>query len=146
MVSEVVKIIYFALDTVVLSLKMSERDVISLTSVVKGHHVYDYEYQIPERFKCCVEDNNLFSRHAIVVKSKKEGEEIIGHVPDSLANILRPLMSAGIVICINGRIIARHIRAPEGTWTQGGGIQIQCKYKIYCKRQHRQYVRNKLKK
>merc|ERR1712080_115341 len=70
---------------------MSER-------AVKGHHVYNYQYEIPERFKCCVEDNNLFTRHAIVVKWKREGEEIIGHVPDSLAKILLPLMSARIVV------------------------------------------------
>ena len=74
--------------------------------------MYNYEYEIPERFKCCVEDNNPLSRHAIVVKSNKLDEAIIGHVPDSLANILQPLMSAGIVICISGRIIAKHIRAP----------------------------------
>ena len=86
---------------------MTERDVISLTSVVKGHHVYNYEHEIPDRFKCCVEHNNLFSRHAIVVKSNKEGETIIGHVPDSLANILHQLMSAGIVICISGRMDTR---------------------------------------
>ena len=79
------------------------------------------------------------------MKSKREGEEIIGHVPDSLAKILLPLMSAGIVMCINGRIIARQIHAPEGSWTQGGGIQIPCKYKIYCTKQHRQYVKDKLK-
>ena len=46
------------------------------------------------------------------MKSKREGEEIIVHVPDSFAKILLPLMSAGIVMCINERIIARQIHAP----------------------------------
>ena len=110
---------------------MTARDVISLTSVMKGHHVYNYEYEIPERSKCCVEDNNLFSRHPIVVKSNKEGEAIIGHV--------------SYLLCKWENNCETHIRAPEGTWTHGGGIQIPCKYKIYCKRQHRQYVKNKLK-
>ena len=51
-------------------------------------------------------------------------EKIIGHVPQSFAKILQPLMKNGVVIRLNGKIVVTHIRAPEGTWTQGGGIQI----------------------
>ena len=39
---------------------------------------------------------------------------------------------AGIDICRSGRKIGRHIRAPENTWTQGGGIKFRVN-KIYCK-------------
>ena len=39
-----------------------------------------------------------------------------------------------------------HARAaPEGTWTQGGGIELPCKYKIYRRENCKDMVQNLLK-
>ena len=73
----------------------STKIVISISSVEKGHHVYNYEYEIGETFMCFTEYGNQFISHWIVVKAKSE--ETIGHIPDSLANILRPLLKDGII-------------------------------------------------
>ena len=35
--------------------------------------------------------------------------------------------------------------APEGTWTQGGGIGLPCKYKLYVDIKNKKTVRNILK-
>ena len=73
-------------------------------------------------------------------------EKITGHGLDSLAEILWPLMKNGVVICLNGKTVGRYIRGPECTWTQGGGIQIPWKYKIYCRENHKEMIKNKLQK
>ena len=79
------------------------------------------------------------------MKSEGDTEENIGHVRDSFVKVLQPFMRNGVVIRLNGKIIGRDIRAPEGTSTQGGGIQIPSKYKIYCGSKHKEIVKSKLK-
>ena len=82
---------------------MSEIKSISISSMVKGHHVSNYN--IPKRFLCSIEENNFHSQYAIVVRPKSDMEKIIGHVPDSLSEILQPLMKNGVVIRLNGKIV-----------------------------------------
>ena len=54
------------------SYEMSTDSEISISSVIKGHHVYNYAYRIGERFKCICEDDNLMSARAIVVKCNRK--------------------------------------------------------------------------
>ena len=127
------------------SYEMLTDSEISISSVIKGHHVYNYAYRIGERFKCICEDVNLMSARAIVVKCNSE-VTTIGHVPDSHAKILWPLIKNGTVKKMKGRIIANSIRAPQGTWTFGGGIHLPCRYKLICNAEHKEFVKGKLRK
>ena len=92
---------------------------------------------------CFRERRNRFSENAIVVqkvlndtecnnKKKKKAEEVIaGHIPESLSEVLSPLMDCWMLVCITAIINAEHRQAPEGTWIPGGGIEIPGTYKIY---------------
>ena len=115
-----------------------------ISSRVKGHHEYQHSYKVGEKFNCYPQPDNVFSRHAIVVKSCNK--KTIGHIPDGLANILFTLMKDGKVKRIYGEIIGIARSAPEGTWTQGGGIELPCRYYIYGDLKYKDVVREKLRK
>ncbi len=55
-------------------------------SCVKGHHVYRSQFIIGAIFNCEHEASNAHSTWAIVVK--KPTGEVVGHIPDSLAEVL----------------------------------------------------------
>ena len=72
-------------------------------SRIKGHHVYNYQYEIGEELVCFRERSYRFSENAIAVqkalgdsqcnkKKKKKAEEVVGHIPESLSEVLSPLM------------------------------------------------------
>ena len=94
---------------------------------MKGHHVYNYQYEIGEEVVCFRDRRNRFSENAIVVqkalgdsecnkkKKKKTVEFIMGHIPESLSEVLLPLMDCWTIIRITAVIDAEHRRAPEGT-------------------------------
>ena len=75
---------------------------------------------------CIPEPDNNNSKHAIVVqKTSSNNTEMIGHVPDKLAEILfNPLAQDDIKLSC--RITGHSRPAIEGTWVQGGGIEIPC--------------------
>ena len=52
----------------------------------------------------------------------------MGHIPESLSEVLSPLMDCWTIIRITAVIDAEHRRAPEGTWIPGGGIEIPCTF------------------
>ena len=115
----------------------------TITSSVKGHHEYQYSYKVGEKFRCHLHPNNVFSEHAIIVKSYNN--KTIGHIPDGLAQLLSTLVKDSKIKQIYG-VITGHARAtPEGTWTQGGGIERPCKYKIYGRENCKDTVQNLLK-
>ena len=73
------------------------------------------------------ERRNRFSENVIVVqkalgdsecnkkKKRKVEEVIVGHIPESLSEVLSPLMDCWTIIRITAVIDAEHRRAPEGT-------------------------------
>ena len=81
------------------------------------------------------EPGNTHSAHAIIVKIRESSthhaaEQTAGHVPDSLAEILyQPLVDGNITI--NSKITGQSRSAPEGTWVQGGGLEIPCLYEVF---------------
>lgn len=123
----------------------------SVKSRIKGHHVYNYPNTIGEEITCFRERRNNFSDNALVVKkvmnnkesckkktkTKKSAEVIVDHVPESLSKVLTPLMDTWAVVRVVAVIDAEHRRAPEDTWTSGGGIEIPCTYKIYTAKVHK---------
>ena len=110
-----------------------------ISSRIKGRHVYNYTYTIGERITCEMEDNNQMSKNAISIYSSLN--EKIGHVPETLAIKLTPLWKDWSISEITGKITGS---APEGTWTQGGGIEIPSIYNIVGDKQHKVKVRNVL--
>ena len=129
-----------------------------IKSRIKGHYVYDYKYLLKEELECLREPTNRFSSHAIVVKPKtrndkrkqkqllSESEKIVGHVPDTLAEILYPLMTTWKIISVTATVEGNHRAAPEGMWVPGGGIEIPCTYKLYGAKLHKKNVRNIIRK
>ena len=59
-------------------------------------------------------------------------EQTVGHVPDTLAEVLfQPLVDGNINV--NANITGQSSSAPEGTWVQGGGLEIPCFYEVFVK-------------
>ena len=85
----------------------------TITSSVKGHHEYQYSYKFGGKFRCHLQANNVFSEHAIIVKSYSN--KTIGHIPDGLAQLLSTLVKDGKIKQIYGVIIGHARAAPEGT-------------------------------
>ena len=133
-----------------------------IRSRIKGHHVYDSKYLLKEELECVREPTDRFSSHAIVVKPKKiplndnkgkqkkqtkvECDKTVGHVPDSLAEILSPLMATWKILSVTAIVESNHRAAPEGIWVPDGGTEIPCTYKLYGAKLHKKNVRDVIKK
>ena len=89
-----------------------------------------------------MEDDNVFSRNAIAIFSRLD-EKIVS---EQLATKLKPLWRDGCITEITGKITGEARSATEGTWNQGGGIEVSCIYNIVGKKKHKIKVRNTLKK
>ena len=114
-------------------------------SCVKGHHVYRASFTVGAFFDCEQEPSNTRSSWAIVVKNPGSGE-IVGHVPDNLAEVLSPILSSGEVQIMKCEVTGLSRAAAEGVWVQGGGIVIPCTYILMGKKLGKPSVREKLKK
>ena len=79
-------------------------------------------------------------------KSKIKNDDIVGHIPDKLAEALyQPLVDGIITVtcCITGQSRP----AIEGVWVQGGGIEIPCIYNVQVlkgKKDERKKLKNNL--
>ena len=107
----------------------------TIKSRIKGDHIYKADPRINSTCGCFPEPGNTHSAHAIIVKIKESSthhaaEQTAGHVPDSLAEILyQPVVDGNITI--NSKITGQSRSAPEGTWVQGGGLEIPCLYEVF---------------
>ena len=72
-----------------------------LKSRVKGHHEYRYCYQVGEKFRGYQQPENIYSRYAIIVKSRNN--TIIGYIADGLAKLLHGF-DEGKIKRIDGKI------------------------------------------
>ena len=66
-----------------------------------------------------------------------EFDEIIGHIPEFLAQVLAPMLLSGEILSIHvvKKCSGESRNVPEGTWMLRGGIEIPCIYQIYgCKK------------
>ena len=124
--------------------------IAKISSRIKGHHVYDYKYTINEKLTCVPGSTNKYSSNAIVVKpkgeenvkrikvekekkkkKKKSRAEIVGHVPEALAQVLYTLISTGKINVMKATVTRMHMDAPEGKWVPGGGVEIPCTNCVY---------------
>ena len=67
--------------------------------------------------------------NAIVVKSGND--DIVGHVPETLAKKLLNFMKSHQIEIMDSDVTGDPRPAPEGKWVIGGGIEIPCKYRLY---------------
>lgn len=121
-----------------------------LTSKVKGHHVYNSDCSIGDKFACQPEPHNRHRKNEnaiIVIKSElKESEQekakgnIIGHVPNALAQNTCPFLKDGTVTSMTSEITAEARKAAEGTWVLGGGVELPCVYYVFGNRKHKVQV------
>lgn len=119
-------------------------------SKVKGHHVYNSDCSIGDKFACQPEPHNRHSKNQnaiTVIKSKlKESEQekakdnIICHVPNALAQNTCPFLKDGTVTSMTSEITAEARKAPEGTWVLGGGIELPCVYYLFGNRKREAQV------
>lgn len=117
--------------------------VAKITSRIKGHHVYQHSYGVGEQFECEIEPTNLHSNNAIAVKNVDK--QMVGHVPEALAEKLQPLIKSWKIWKVTTIITGKERRAPEGTWVLGGGIELPCTYYLYGPKLHKRFVRDALK-
>ena len=84
----------------------------TLTTVVKGDHVYSPGDGIGELLFWELEPANLFNVHGNalkVVKRNKNEDQIIGHLPDSLAEKITPFMRQALLKTIKTEITGKRI-------------------------------------
>ena len=131
---------------------MASVRIASITSRIKGHHVYEHKYIVGEEFSCFLEPGNPHSPrdNAFVVKKRVEDtdkkETVVGHIPKPLAQILGPMLKDRTVHSIVAKITGEKRGAPEGVWVQGGGIALPCKYFVYGLKTSKQRVKHELRK
>ena len=64
---------------------------------------------------------------------------------NEMSQLLSTLVKDGKIKQIYGVLTGHARAAPEGTWTQGGDIELPCKYKIYGRENCKYMVQNLLK-
>ena len=58
------------------------------TSCIKGHHHYNYKYQVCKELKCLEEPDIEFSKHTILENIGNEENRIAGRMPDVLYGMM----------------------------------------------------------
>ena len=113
---------------------MASRSVLlgSLTSRIKGDHVYRSGVKVGDHLFCTIEPDNKQSDNAIVVKSGND--DIAGHVPETLAKKLFNFMKSQQIEIMDSEVTGHPRPAPEGKWVVGGGIEIPCKYRLWAEK------------
>ena len=97
---------------------MASVRIASITSRIKGHHVYEHKYKVGVKFSCFLDPGNPHSPSeiAIVVKTRVKDtdkkETVVSHIPEPLAQILGPMLKDGTVHSIVAKITGEKRGAP----------------------------------
>jgi hypothetical protein len=121
---------------------MAASMLVSIKSVIKGHHVYKYTCPVGTILQCSLEPENEHSDSAIIVK---HNDSVVGHVPEGLCQPLTQLYKNGRVVEISAEILGDPRPSSKGTFVKGGGIEIPCAYKLYGKKDKKREVRSYIK-
>ena len=121
-------------------LKMASVKLATVTSSVKGFHVYRRSTSIGEKFKCVLKETNRHSNTTI--KVVRDANEIIGHIPDGLSKVVAPALKKEIELSVAAEVTGHLRDAAEEKWTLGGGIEVPYIYRFYVKSKAK--FRNKL--
>ena len=107
-----------------------------LDKILKDH-VYRSGAWVGDTFECQLEPENTQSTGRNAIKVVQTDGSIVGHVHEPVARRLAPLIRGA-----SAEVIGTSRPAPEGTWTQGGGIEIPCKYILKRNKAYKKNVRN----
>ena len=121
---------------------MAASKILSVKSVIKGHHVYRITYSCGTNLDCFLEPDNQHSDSAIIVK---KGDNTVGHIPEGLCQSLTQLHKEGSIVQITAEITGGPRSAAEGTFVQGGGLEIPCIYHLFGQREKKRLVRSAIK-
>lgn len=102
--------------------------LVSVNSVIKGHHVYRISYACGTELDCFLEPKNEHIDFAIVVK---KGDTTVGHIPEGLCQPLTQLFMDGSIVQIKLVITGQPRSAREGTFVPGRGLEIPCSYLLF---------------
>ena len=84
----------------------------TVTSSIKGFHVYQRSPDIGEKLKCVLEETNRFSNTAI--KVVEDANETIGHIPDELSKVVAPALKKEIMLSVEAEVTGHLRDAAEG--------------------------------
>ena len=95
-------------------IKMASRSALlgSLRSRIKGDHAYRSGVKVGDRLFCTIEPDNKHSNNANVVKSGNDN--IVGHVPETLAKKLFTFMKSQQVGTMDSKVTGNPRPAPDG--------------------------------
>ena len=117
--------------------------LVSVKSVIKGYHMYRVSYPSGTELVCNLEPENEHSDSAIIVK---KGNITVGHIPEGLSQPLTQLFQDGNIVDIECVITGEPRSAEEGTFVQGGGLEIPCTYRLFGLREKKVHVHSVIKK
>ena len=112
-----------------------------LDKILKDH-VYRSGARVGDTFECQLESENTQSTGRNAIKVVQTDGSIVGHVHEPVARRLAPLIRGREVSHASAEVIGTSRPAPEGTWAQGGGIEIPCKYILKGNKAYKKNVRN----
>ena len=69
---------------------MASVKLVTVTSSIKGFHIYRRSLDVGEKLKCVLEETNRYSNTA--VKDAGDANETIGHIPDALSKVVAPAL------------------------------------------------------
>ena len=86
--------------------------VFGLKFRIKGDHAYRFGVKVGDSLLCTTEPDNKHSDNAILVKSGND--DIVGHVPETLAKKLFNFMKTQQIEIIDSEVTGNPRPAPEG--------------------------------
>ena len=116
--------------------------LVSVKSVIKEITCIGYLTHRAQNM-CNLEPENEHSDSAIIVK---KGNITVGHIPEGLCQPLTQLFQDGNIVDIECVITGEPRSAEEGTFVQGGGLEIPCTYRLFGLREKKVHVCSVIKK
>ena len=84
----------------------------TVTSLIKGFHVYRRSSDIDKILKCVPEETNKHSNTAIKIVG--DANETIRHIPDELYKVVAPALKKEIVLSVEAELTGHRCDAAEG--------------------------------
>ena len=99
---------------------------------------------IRTELKCEMELQNEHSEKTALVKII-ESDEIVGHVPEFLAQVLAPMMRSGETASVDAVYMGKPRDASEGIWVLQGGDEVPYIYQIYDYKKKKKNIRKAIR-
>ena len=91
---------------------MASVKLATVTSSIKGFHVYRRSPDIGEKLKCVLEETKRHSNTAIKVIG--DSHETIGHIPNGLSKVVALALTKEIVLSVEAEVTGHPRDAAEG--------------------------------